>query len=154
VKREIPEFMQKLVSTPNAAVAGAADFRTQPVAQALRRQFVFLDELTTVQFLGNFEAPGMNFAGTLSYSDEQAAARGADALGRLQQTLQSYGFLMTLLGISQPVEKLTAQARGKDAEFVLGLNGAAISRLLDKAQQFLGAPGEPVPATLHSGISG
>lgn len=152
--REIPDWMERLVSTPNAAVVGALDFRTQPAADALRRQLAFLNGLETAQFVGNFEAPGLNFAGTLSYGDEAAAVAGADSVRRIRETLRGYSFLMAIFGIAQPVERLEAQPHGKDAQFVVGLNGQAVARLLDKAEQFLKTPGQPIPATLSSGVSG
>jgi hypothetical protein len=153
-RREIPAWMSKLLSTPAVATSGGADFRSQPVSDAVRQQLRFLDGLETVRFVGNFEAPGLNLAGTLSYADAQAAEQGAANVRRLQETLQGYRFLMALFGIAQPVQKLEAQARGKDTQFVLGLDGQALSRLLDKADQLLGITAKPqtVPATLSPAV--
>jgi len=154
-KRQLPEWMSKLLTTPNASIAGGVDLRSQPVSDAARAQLPFLNDLETARILGNFEPPGLNFAGTLTYTDEAAAARGAEAVRQLHETLQSYRFLMAIIGIAQPVQKLEAEAQGKDTRFVVGLEGQAIVRLLDKAEQFLGLPSssEPVPATLHPGVS-
>jgi hypothetical protein len=155
VTRQIPAWLDKLAQTPNAAVIGGADLRAQPISEAVTKELVFLNGVQTVRGVGNFEPPGMNLAGSLSYADEQAALAGADGLQKLQQTLQNYGWIMAIIGIAQPVRTLQAQAQGKEAKFVIGLDGAAIGKLLDKAQDFMAVPpsAEPVPATLSPGTA-
>jgi hypothetical protein len=155
VKRELPEWMSKLLLTKGASAAGGVDLRSQPVSDAARAQLPFLNELETARMLGNFESPGLNIAGTLTYTDEAAAQRGAESVRKLHEMLQNYRFLMAIIGIAQPVQKLEAEAAGKDTRFVVGLDGQAIVRLLEKAEQFLGLQNssQPVPATLSPGVT-
>lgn len=155
VTSELPSWMRKLLSTPNAVLVGGADFRAHPVSASIRRQMPFLNGLDSIQGLGNFEAPGVNLAGTLGYADPAAAQSGAEALLQLQRTLQNYSFLMAIIGIGQPIQKLEVQVRGKDAEFVVGLDGQAVSRLLDKAQELLNRlpAQQTVPASAAPSIS-
>ncbi len=156
VSRQVPDWFGKLLETPNAAFAAGFDLRGHPITDAMRQQLPFLDGMETARMLGNFKPPGVNLAGTLSYSDEKGAKAGAANLLQLQQTLQSYGPIMQLVGITQPVKQLQAEAHGKDAQFVVGLDGAAVGQLLDKASTALGVPSQPnvIPATQSTGLGG
>ena len=93
--------------------------------------------MKTVALLGNFQEPGLNLAGTLSYTDEESAQRGAENLVRVRGMLEGYAPFMALLGIPQPVRKLEAQAKKEEVSFVAGVDGAAVGVLLDKAKDFL-----------------
>jgi hypothetical protein len=73
------------------------------------------------------------------YGDEAGAKQGADNVRNLSQTLSAYAPFLALLGIPQPVRKLSAEAKDKEASFVVGIDGAAVGVLLDKARDFLGA---------------
>lgn len=154
-KRELPDWMSKLLLTKGASAAGGVDLRSQAVTDAARAQLPFLNDLETARMLGNFEPPGLNVAGTLTYTDEAAAQRGAESVRKLHETLRSYRFLMAIIGIAQPIQKLEAEAAGKDTRFVVGLDGQALVRLLEKAEQFLGLTNssQTVPATLSPGVT-
>jgi hypothetical protein len=154
VKRQIPSWLQSMLETPNAPMVIGVDLRANPVPDAARQQLPFLNGLETARVLGNFEPPGLNFAGTLSYPDEQAAQKGAASVTQIAQNLDSYGWILALLQIEQPVRKLQARAEGKDTQFVLGVDGEGISRLLDRLQQFLGTPQNrgPVDATTSPAV--
>jgi hypothetical protein len=144
-KRQLPQWMEKMLSTPNAPLVLGADLTSHPVPDAARSQLPFLDGMKTVALLGNFQEPGLNLAGTLSYGDAEAAQKGADNLVRLRSMLEGYAPFMALLGIPQPVKKLEAQAKEKEVSFVAGVDGAAVGVLLDKARDFL-AVAQPTTA--------
>jgi hypothetical protein len=92
-------------------------------------------------FVGNFSDPGINLAGTLVYGDEAGAKQGADNVQSLSQKLGTYGTLLALMGIPQPVRQLQAEAKGNEAAFVMGLDAAAIGALLDKLPDYLARRG-------------
>jgi hypothetical protein len=103
--------------------------------------------------LGNFEPPGLNVAGTLTYGEAASAETGAAALKELHQKLQTYGWIMALIGIAQPVKKLEVAVDGREAQFVAGVDGQAIGQLLDKLAELASslpqsapAPAAPAPA--------
>jgi hypothetical protein len=137
VERQVPPWLQKMLELPNAPVIIGLDLRAHPIPDATRAQLKFLDGLETAGIVGNFEHPGLNLAGTLSYSSPEASQRGAANLVQLRQQLQSYGFLMALFGLSQPLKRLDAQPKGKEAEFVAEVDGRAVSQLLDMADKIL-----------------
>ena len=138
--RRVPEWLVKLIETPNVPMAGGGDLRVQPTTEAVRQELKFLNGLETVRMLGNFKDPGLNFAGTLTYETEQAAQLGAAALVELRSTLQTYGWMIALLGVSQPVKRLEAQPKGKETQFVVGIDGLAIGQLFEKLVGFAGDP--------------
>jgi hypothetical protein len=132
VARQVPEWMLELLRRPNAPVIGGADLRAQPVTDAVRQEAAFLNGVETIRGLGNFEPPGLNLAGTLTYGDAKGAELGAAALKDLHQKLQNYGWIMALLNIAQPVKKLDVAVKDREAQFVAGVDGQAVGQLLDK----------------------
>ncbi|MEB2322804.1 MAG: hypothetical protein OZ921_09835, partial [Sorangiineae bacterium] len=143
VSRRVPGWMEALLKTPNVPLVLGFNLRGQPLTESAREQLPFLQGLETARMLGNFQPPGMNVAGTLSYESETAAQAGAANVTALRELLKTYGFLMSLLGVSQPFQKLDARAQGSDAQFVAELDGRALDSLIDKASAYLGVPFQP-----------
>jgi hypothetical protein len=137
-KRQLPPYMDKLLASSEAPLVGGADFTSSPLPDAARQELRFLDGVKTLALVGNFEEPGLNLAGTLSYADEAAAQRGAQNLVALRSTLERYAPFLALIGIAQPIQKLEVQPKGSDLPFVVGVDGAAVAALLEKAQDLLG----------------
>ena len=137
VKRQTLPWMDKLLSNETAPIVAGADLRAQAIPEAASGNLAFLSGLETMAFVGNFADPGINLAGTLVYGDEAGAKLGADNVQSLAQKLGTYGTLLALVGIPQPVRQLQAEAKGKEAAFVLGLDAAAIGALLDKLPEYL-----------------
>jgi hypothetical protein len=144
-RRQLPKWMAEMLENQSAPIAGGADLTSQPVPDAARRQLAFLDGVETGSLLGNFEEPGLNLAGTLSYADPDAALRGADNLKQLHGRLSRYAPFMALLGIPQPMRTLEVRAEKEQVKFVAGIDGAAIAVLLEKAESYLAALGTTAP---------
>jgi hypothetical protein len=140
VRRQTLPWMDKLLDGEKSApfVAGA-DLRAQAIPEAASSNLAFLNKLETMALVGNFADPGINLAGTLVYSDEAKAQQGAANVQALAQKLGTYGTLLALVGIPQPVRQLQAEARGKEAAFVVALDAAAVAALLDKLPEYLGS---------------
>jgi hypothetical protein len=137
VRRRLPKWMVALLEKPTAPIVAGADLEAQPVSAAIREQVAFVDGLRTLSLVGNFQDPGLNLAGTLAYETNEAAVRGAENLKQLHATVSSAGILMAIVGIPQPLRKLEAIPKDKETRFVLGVDGAAIAALLEKAQSYL-----------------
>jgi hypothetical protein len=137
VKRQTLPWMDKLLNSETAPIVAGADLRAQAIPEAASSNLAFLSGLETMAFVGNFADPGINLAGTLVYGDEAGAKQGADNVQSLSQKLGTYGTLLALIGIPQPVRQLQAEAKGKEAAFVMGLDAAAIGELLDKVPAYL-----------------
>ena len=137
VKRQTLPWMDKLLNSETAPIVAGVDLRAQAIPEAASNNLAFLNGLETMAFIGNFADPGINLAGTLVYGDEAGAKQGADNVQSLSQKLGTYGTLLALMGIPQPVRQLQAEAKGKEAAFVMGLDAAAIGSLLDKLPEYL-----------------
>jgi hypothetical protein len=137
-KRQLPPYMDKLLAGSNAPLVGGADFTSSPLPDAARQELKFLDGVKTLAVVGNFEEPGLNLAGTLTYADEAAAQRGAQNLVSMRSTLDRYAPFLALLGIAHPLQKLDVKPKGAELAFVVGVDGAAVAALLEKAQDLLG----------------
>jgi hypothetical protein len=131
-RRQLPPNMAKLFLEPKTPIVAAADLTASPLPDAARRELAFLDGVKTLSLVGNFDEPGLNLAGTLTYADEAAAARGAQNVATLRATLERYATFMALLGIAQPIKKLEAQATGADVAFVVAVDGVAVAALLER----------------------
>jgi hypothetical protein len=137
VRRQTLPWMDKLLNGEAAPIVAGADLRAQPIPEAASGNLAFLNGLETIAFVGNFADPGLNLAGTLVYGDEAFAKQGADNVQSLSQKLSTYAPFLALIGIPQPVRQLEAEAKGKEAAFVVGLDAAAISALIDKLPDYL-----------------
>ena len=140
VRRQTLPWMDKLLDgEKDAPIVAGADLRAQAIPEAASRNLAFLNGLETMAFVGNFNDPGVNLPGTLVYGDEAGAKQGEQNVQALAQKLGTYGTLLALVGVPQPVRQLQAEAKGKQAAFVAGLDGAALLQLLDKLPQYLGS---------------
>ena len=137
-RRQLPPYMDKLLASSNAPLVGGADFTSNPLPNAARKELAFLDGVKTLAVVGNFEEPGLNLAGTLSYEDEAAAQRGAQNMVSMRNSLERYAPFLALIGIAQPIQKLEVNPKAAELEFVIGVDGTAVAALLEKAQDLLG----------------
>lgn len=137
VKNQLPPYMQKLLAGTTAPIVFGADFTSSPIPEQTRPELAFIEGLKTVALVGNFQDPGLNLAGTLTYADAEAAQKGAQSLIGLRMKVESVAPFLALLGIGQPVRRLEAQPKENDVSFVAAIDGAAVAILLDKAQDML-----------------
>jgi hypothetical protein len=132
VKRDIPAWATDLLQRPEAPLAAAFDLRESPVTDALRQDAAFVAGLERVRLVGNFQPPGVNVAGTATYTDAAAAAAGAQNLAQLESTLRTWGWFASLLGMAQPLRGLQVRATNAQLELVAGLDAQALAVLLDR----------------------
>ncbi|MBX3128627.1 MAG: hypothetical protein KF718_18035 [Polyangiaceae bacterium] len=153
VRRALPEGFEELAKTPGAALVAAFDLRAQPLPDAARSHLPFMNELETARVLGNFEPPGMNLAGTLTYPDNEKAEQGSQTMRALADNAQAFGWLINLLGIPQPIRKLETQVVERETKFVAALDGEAMAGLLERGARMMGIPVQPkvIPATMTPG---
>ncbi len=133
-RRQLPPYMDKLLAASKAPVIGGFDFTSSPLPDATRKELPFLNGIDTLSLVGNFDDPGLNLAGTLTYDDADAAQRGAQNLVSMRQLVERYATFLALLGIGNPVRRLEAEPKDRDVSFVAAIDGAAVAALLDKAQ--------------------
>jgi hypothetical protein len=121
LRREIPEWMTKLVETPKASMVFAGDVASQPQVAALARSAPFLNGLNQFRVLGNF-------AGTLTYADAAGAAAGAASLKSMGQ-MAGVMNVLAMFGLGSPLQQLQVKSDDKDMSFVLGVDAKSLIRL-------------------------
>lgn len=130
VRREVPDWMAKLIDNPEASVVGVADLSTDPVVVGAAQQTPFLNGLTVVRVLGNFESPGLNLAGSLTYPDNETAKSAGASLEQIGQ-LTSYANLLALIGIQPPIQKLDVRVEQRDVQFIAAVNAQGAARMME-----------------------
>jgi len=144
-KRELPAWATKVLSPGGAPFAFGSNLKDNPIPNALRSKLPFLDGVETLAVVGNFAPPGVNLAGTLVYPDEDSAKTGASKVAQTRAMLETYTPFLAIIGIPQPVRKLEGDAVGKEGHFVAGLDGVAVSALLSRLDDLLGALPKAAP---------
>ena len=138
-KREIPAWAGKVLNQSGVPFAFGSNLKENPVPNALRSKLPFLDGVETLAVVGNFAPPGINLAGTLVYPDEESAKVGAGKVAETRAMLETYTPFLAILGIPQPVRKLEADAVGNEGHFVAGIDAVAVSGLLTRLDDLVGA---------------
>jgi hypothetical protein len=129
VGREVPEWMTKLIENPQASMVFAGDLTNQPHVAAMAKTAPFLNGLMNFRVLGNFQPPGVNLAGTLTYPDATSASAGADALRGIGQMAGAMNVL-AVFGFGSPIQNLQVKTQEADATFVMAVEGQGLVRLL------------------------
>jgi hypothetical protein len=145
VADDLPPWVKELLVTPNAAFSVGVDLQSNPLTAALTGRLAALRGASMARGIGNFDPPGINFAGTIGHADHEAARATATALLQAGGSLNIYA---RLFGLGQPLRKLETQAVGNDTQVALAVDGGAIRSVM---QKFL----PPPPGTLqHAGHGG
>ena len=90
-----------------------------------------------MQILGNFREPGLNLAGTLTYHSPASAEKASKNLSSLRRSLEDFELLMTALNIPPPIHRMKAQATGKDTQVVAEIDGRALAKFFENANELL-----------------
>lgn len=141
VADDLLPWVKDLLATPNAAFSFGVDLNASPLVAALSGRLAPLRGASLARGIGNFEAPGVNVAGTIQHGNHDAARATASALLQAGGSLNIYG---RLFGLGQPIQKLETQAVGADTQVVLAVDGRAVRVLMEK---FLPPPPQPAPRT-------
>lgn len=127
---ELPEWTNVVLDVTRAPLAFGANLKSSAVPEGLTQRLPFLAGLNAARGLGNFAPPGVNWAGSLGYDTPERAQQAAGQLLASRDLLTSYGWIMGVLGVTQPIEKLEAQATDREVSFVVALNGPALAKIL------------------------
>lgn len=121
LERGLEGWMVETLETPNASLALAGDFATNSVGEAATQALPFVVGLQQARILGNFQAPGLNVAGTMTYKDDGSAeASGASLRNLTDVGLVTSLFASVALGASIP--KIDTRRSGKDLAVTTSLD--------------------------------
>lgn len=128
---ELPPDLETLLTNPGAPIAFGSDARYDPQVAAITSQLSFLKDVSLLRAVGNFDPPGIQLAGTLTYVDPESAERGRAWLGELQQSVAVLGILAAVVGLGQPIRQLDAKVVESSLQAQLALDGETTTHLLD-----------------------
>jgi hypothetical protein len=128
-----PETLATL-QTPGAQIGVVADFVAQPIAAAALGSVAvaWLKGLRMVRAIGNFDPPGMNLAGTMTYGDPQQAQSAAEGVRVADHWLSLLG---PLLGGAK-LQNFQVNANGNDLGCKVAVDASSLGALLGLAARF------------------
>ncbi|MEM9695309.1 MAG: hypothetical protein AAGA56_22390 [Myxococcota bacterium] len=135
----MPEWIQTfLAENEKAAFAIAGDLKNQGAVQAASGRFPFVVGLELVRILGNFEPPGVNVVGSLTYPDEPQASAGAQGLEQMNQ-MASAASIFTAMGFGTSLPQLEIKPQGTNVAFATQVDLAVAGTLLGLVAGALGS---------------
>jgi len=108
--------MSEILAHERAAFVVAGDVGRQGVIEAAGDRLPFVRGLELVRILGNFEAPGMNVVGSLTYQNEEQAQAGAQGLEQIRP-LAYFASLLATLGFGGTTPELEVSPQGTNVAF-------------------------------------
>lgn len=137
--RRLPAWTNDLLDSKQAPIGVGVDLRANALSDSVRQQLSFVEGLEAARARGNFAAPGLNLAASLRYPTAEQAKIGAERVTQTRELLAQAGFLMTLFGIAQPIERLEARPNGSEVDVVLAANGVTLGALITQATPLITA---------------
>lgn len=123
-------WMHELLDKEKASLVVVGDLTGQGVVEAAADSFPFLAGLRLVRVLGNFQQPGANLVGSLTYRDAMTATRGAQTIHQLQQ-VAAFANLLSFLGLAPVIPPITVAQQGNDVAFAVSIDTSTAVMLLD-----------------------
>jgi hypothetical protein len=135
VERAMPPWVAETVDTKGARLAAVADFSAQPIASVAigMLRLPWLEGLRVVRVLGDFDAPGLNVAGTLTYGSAQQSQAGADGARAAVALLDR---LSPMIG-GIKLQNFAVNATGPDLKCKFSVDDRAVRAALTMAGRFL-----------------
>jgi hypothetical protein len=130
LKREAPEWMLKLLDNPQAPIVGVADLSRETQVGAVAQQLPFVQGISIARVLGNYQPPGINFAGAITYTDASNAERGAASLKQLSN-LAALMQMLSVLGVKAPISDLQVRTEQQDVQFIVAVDAQGVAAMLD-----------------------
>lgn len=130
IKRSLQPWMHELFDNEKADFVMVGDLTGQGVVEASAASFPFLAGLRLVRVLGNFQEPGANVVGSLTYRDAQSASGGAQTINQLQQ-VAAFASLLSLLGLAPTIPPITVAQQGNDIALAVAIDTRSAVMLLE-----------------------
>jgi hypothetical protein len=134
LNRAVPEWMTNLGRTPNASFALGGDLSAGSPGGAALQSMPFLAGANAIRLIGNFQPPGMNFAGTLSFDDEPSADASNGAVQSLS-SLSPFTSFLAAVGLGITIPPIQSARSGKDVGFTIAMDESTARALLRKGAE-------------------
>jgi hypothetical protein len=135
VKRDFADWILTTVETKGAALAVAADFASQPVVTASvgAISLPWLKGMRAARILGNFQEPGMQIAGTLTYGEPAQAAAAGDGLRQVSNMAN----LLAVTGLTPQIQNLEITPAQTDVQYKFNVDDRSLRGLLTAIPGFV-----------------
>lgn len=134
--RAVPEWMTNLGRTPGAAFSLAGDLSSASPGGAAFQSMPFFSGASTLRLVGNFQSPGINFAGTLTFNDEAAAESSASTMQSLN-SISPFVSLLSAIGLGISIPPIKVARSSKDVGFTIAMEEGTARTLLRKGGDVL-----------------
>lgn len=142
VKNELAPEVNALMLQPGAPIAFGATPGANAVTEATGQQQPFLRDLVLARVIGDFESPGVNAAGTLTYRSPEAAQLARESLASTAQNLSTLGTLLGFVtGQAPPLRAFHATAEGQAVQVTAAFDATVADHLIGLTATVLGLPG-------------
>jgi len=130
---ELPNWTTALLESSRSPFAFGGNLESNSLPAGVTQQVPFLAGLNAARVIGNFEPPGINLAGSMGYETKERATQATQELLSSRDLIKSYGWIMTVLGMTQPIQRLEAQSTDREVSFVAALDGPAMTKIMNLA---------------------
>jgi hypothetical protein len=138
LQRAVPPWVASTLASQGAQFAVAADFSTQPIASAALGSInlTFVQGLRMIRGIGDFDAPGINVAATLTYGDATQAQAAADNM----HTMDNWQKLLAPLLLGAKLSNFQVGTSDADVSCKFALDDSSVGALLTLATKYLQPP--------------
>lgn len=136
VKRDLAPWVVETVETAGAELAIAVDLANQPIAAASvgALPIKWVQGLKAARIIGNFQTPGMNVAGSLTYGDATQATDGASGLKSLVSLIN----MVAMTGVAPKISSFKTDVAVTDVQYSFALDDQSLRTFLANAPRALG----------------
>lgn len=127
VARALPHWFEKMLQTAGGRAHLGVDLDAQPVPATIRSELDFLAGIRGARLIGNFESPGLNIAGTLSYDTKERAEHARSRIDSNVTSLERATWLLTILKVPRPIRRFESSVAGQTVQFATELEGRAVA---------------------------
>jgi hypothetical protein len=135
-KRDLAPWIVETVETPGAELAIAVDLANQPIAATAvgALPLKWIEGLKAARIIGNFQPPGMNVAGSLTYGDPNQARAAMSGLKGVAQIVN----MVAITGVAPKVSNLKSDVAQSDVHYQFALDDESLRAFLTNAPTALG----------------
>lgn len=129
--RAVPEWMTNVGRTPGAAFSIAGDLGAGSPGGAAVQSMPFLSGATQLRLIGNFQPPGMNIAGTLTFADDASAQSSASSMESIN-SISPFISMLSSIGLGITIPPIKVARKEKDVGFTVAMDESTARTLIRK----------------------
>jgi len=135
--RRTPSWFDALLKDKAAKFQLGVDLESQPVPAAFRGELESLKRLRAARLIGNFDAPGLNIAGTMTYDTPAHAEVAAKEMAGFKDDLGKYQLILAALQLGRPLRELEARPTGKDMQITAQFDAEVVAGIYENFGSFV-----------------